>query len=365
MNEKPLSFDELEALFQKYEDFENINKVTFMGKVSPSPRKKNVNAKAKRNPNFRSLWDDETDQHIRTARVVLDFPSASGRFVNGKLAASRIGVFTTNPDFVSALREAFGNKETRPTHVLGTGHFQNYRIVSNDSVPDGIAEFFNEVVEKYALTETQEQKLYSLFSLSKGNFEDEGAYHHLLPQNIIWATMMNDAKKEIERLEGLGEPTVRNKVVLQGLVYMPPTFKSGLDIGSKDLIQFKMRVKRFIDNRGTADAPKTDFVPKSFVAEDGYDYFDIVAQDGNLRKWFGDLRQGHPVRVEGALDASAMTRTIKLTYKIRRGIHNLLGGDPGQEFWTRLENLLADKDTRIVKQYPICTVRANDIITTF
>lgn len=367
MNEKPLSFDQLEELFNKYSDFENKNHVVYLGKVSQPPRKKGLPVKTRRNPNFRALKDENMEEHVKTARVVLDLPSPTRKAQDGTPAVSKIGVFTTNEDFVEGMRGAFADENNSPEYIMGTGHFQNYSIISNDPVPSAVINFFDDTVAKYQLDVEQEQKLYSLFSLSKGKYEDENSSFYMIPQSIIWASVVNDATKLVEQLRAEGKPVEKNKATLQGLVYMPPTYRSAFDMGGKgeDLLQFKIRVQRFIDNRGTAKDVKTDFVPKAFISEDGYDYFDIVANGSKIRQWFGEVKQGHPICVEGGIEATSMTRVIKLTFKIRQKICGLIGGDPGNAYWERLNEILTNPDSRIVRSYPIFMVRATNIITKF
>ena len=365
MNDKSLNYEKLEDLFQKYENFENINRVRFLGKVSPSPRKKKVNAKAKRNPNFRSLWDGDINDYVRSCRVVLDFPTITGRIQSGKPAVSRIATFTTFQPFVDGLHHAFREMPERPKYIIGVGHLQNYKTVSSEELNKDAIDFINDIADRYFLTPENTNRIFEILGINSTLSNESDGYRHYIPQNVIWATTLADGDKEVARLAEKGQPTSINNVLLQGLVYMPPAFKSGFEIDGEDLVQFKIRVRRFSDNRGSDDEPETDFVPMGFASEDGYDYFDVIGQGPKVREWFDKVKQGHPVRVQGGLEVISLQRAVRVNFKVRRALESVLGCDPGEDFWKKFSEVFENGDTKVVHQYPLVTVRASEVITDF
>ena len=365
MNDKSLNFAQLEELFQKFDDFENVNNVYFLGKVSPSPRKKKVNSKAKRNPNFRSLWDIDKQEYVRTCRVVLDFPSITGRIQHGKASVSRVATFTTNAQLIEGLFTAFRQSEKKPQYVIGTGHLQNYKTVSSEAINEEAINFIKDIADRYDLNQEQTNRIFELLNLNTTlSNNDEDGHRNYIPQNVIWTSVLGDGGKAAKQRAERGEPPYINHVTLQGLVYMPPVFHSGYEVDGDDMVQFKVRVRRFIDNHGTDNEPVTDFVPLGFQTEDGYDYFDVVGHGKQAREWFGKVKQGYPVRVVGSIEVTPITRTVHLSYRTQRGIEGVLRCDPGEDFWKRFKDFF-DKENLIKRQYPLCTVHASEIVTEF
>ncbi len=353
MNERAFTRDQLEAVFQKYKDVPNINRIRFLGQISPAPKNKPfVNLAAGDNPLFRHT-KNEDGESVTNARIVLDFPSLYRIKKNtGTPFLSRFAVFSFVPKVVDALQSHFDDPDIEHAQALaGVGRLVSYDIYSKTIVPRKFVQMIENLCAEFDASDDAVAHAFRLFQMGRNNnAAHDTDVHNIMHQVSIVSNEISVGDMLVKKLKEQNRPTLLNEVELQGLVYMPPNIRRE-KITNERTLQFRLRIKQ----------PREEWTPRTFVSEDGYDYFNVVATGSQADEWYPIVKQGQPVHVKGALEQSLLARPLVVTDKARTVLATILGAPRSLPAITEIDNYLSEHRKEFYQHYALGFIRATSI----
>ena len=317
MNEKSLSRDDLQYLFDKYKHVPNVNEIKFMGEVARfKPTKGHTHAQ--KNPFYRRFFikndEGETVKEFETAKVIVNLPSPVRLDAGGNYYPTRIPVFTSDfgvENFRSVLIQTEEGEEKPQQFIRGVGRVQNFNIVGKARPSDAAWQFLQELSIRIYGKEDREAiiRLAKILRLSIDSRDNV-----LIPLTNIWCDVIEDAGEEAKAFHAKYIPVQVNEVTLQGIVYMPPSIRMLKYDGAS--VHFKLRVKRK-DEEGRN-------IPTMHESNRGYDYINIVGFGDRVEEWYEHIEQGHPVKVIGRLESSRYRKNLSVNDIQRRQLSEFL-----------------------------------------
>ena len=357
MNKKALDKDSLQVLFDKYEHVVNKNEIRFLGEVVRFKPKKDGVGKQLPNPNYRDVVvkDDngEVVKKFKTGRVVIEIPSPFRMDENQQLYPTKLSVFTTDygvDNFQEVLPKPEKNDEqdTARKWIFGIGRVQSHNVVANITTDNEILSFLRSIsVRKYGCV--KEDKLMEMAKVLHvmGGIGDVV----LLPATNIWCDEIADACDIVPQYEEKNVPVQENSVLLQGLVYMPPSIKT---LNNGELcIHFKLRVKRQVEAERN--------VPIMQESQNGYDIINVIGFGDNAETWFENIEQGHPVKVLGRLESSRYVSKLKVNERMQQELGDILEVPVGDSLIQDIVRFVDSQKRKISR--PAYNVWANEIVT--
>lgn len=291
MNKKSLSRDELQELFDRFDSLPNKNDIILLGKYERRRDEATGGISQTRyNPNYRFIntYDEENRLigTVPTAKIVIKQPSPSRIDRRGKMFETTLPLFTTDGgvDIVKEVCCTSSNEQ----YILCRGKVQNFFVVRREEPSPELIDF----LRKWTVRETGEENSDMVdHILGILRMSPDCDSNMKIPMLNVWIHELHDATDIAEELIQKGHLAQINNVILQGLVYMPPSLKTD---GGRNRLHFKLRVKRE-DIEGQT-------VPDSQKAPNGYDIINVIYDGEKAEQYFMELQQGYPVQVKGRLE---------------------------------------------------------------
>ena len=346
MNEKSMNRKDLEAMFNRYRNVMNFNQVDFMGKISDYGGKA-----TKENPFYYEIPQrEEGQQDYWTVKATIDVPSPVRVNSLGEMYKTRLPIFSTGDMAIE-----YKNIITKDTkYIRGIGRVQNFKVKSQIQEQEDIGKFVYNVLSdmnngNVDLTLFKEVK--QILRISGDVARDDE-----LTLTNIWSNYIEDCTDVAEKLVEEGVLPQYNRVLLQGLVFMPPSIRRLNDGGMS--LHVKVRVRRHNDEGQPipyAHRVGTETDP------DGYDYINVIAFGDKVEEWYGQIKQGHPILLSGRLESSRFKQKKTVIPVQERQLVAKLGVLPDNPFIQKIKDYIYQHGGEIsCVNY---NVWANNIIT--
>lgn len=340
MNERALNRKELDYLFNKYDDIENINYIQFLGNVAPA----NVSKKGV-NPSFEYIDVNKPGRTgYQTMRMMIEIPSPYRNGTHNQPYKTRIPVFTTDRAAEETLNMTRDGGLWE--YVAGRGRLQNYNVVSDIKYnPDFMHLLYTRIVDQLNMPKEKVSEMARALGMLNGQYEK-----NFVSLTTIWSNSFMDGTEYAKHLDAIGKLKQFNNVCLQGLVYMPPSIRPMEK--EEFLLHFKVRIKR-------TTFPEDQNVPLLFRGD--YDYINVVAFGDKCQEWFPKIKQGYPIRVMGRVESSKYRKAKKISDRQKTMIAEKLGIKRSDQIVADIADFFVDHSVPI--EFPTFNVWANHIET--
>lgn len=337
MNEKSLNRQELDYLFEKYADVPNINEIKFMGKIASGLEGKMDN------PHYYNITPKEGNGHpFMTARMMTELVSPNRISTKGNHYITRIPVFTSDRYAIE-----FQERMNEPMdYVMGIGHLQNYKVVQKHQITLDDLGFLKDMLDR--MGETDLQKAYDIARILHIQVDDRNRSYMTLTN--IWCNNTEKGDELAQQMIDDGELPQVNDARVQGLVYMPPSIRE-LHSDEAYSLHFKMRIKRHKEDNQE--------VPTLHQAD--YDFLNVICFGQKAVKWFGEVKQGHPVKVHGRIESSKFKKVRRITAQQVSEVARYLGVGVDNPCVMEIKRYFDSKNENI--EYPNFNIWADDVVT--
>lgn len=280
MYTKSLNHDELEELFQKYADMPNINQFDFLASVQED----RIIHKGCKIRTYHIGRHSEAS--VDLGKVTLAMFSEKQHSKDGDNCY--ITTATCPVSLLPKLRTLYtpDGSSAMVSHICGSARIQEMRPhMRHDMIPQ-YESFLKELVASLGLPRKTAWEIAKITDFSS---------RRRIHRPMLWLTDVGDGSKEASELTQAGCAPVRNRAHIAGLVYMPPSF-------SREGVQFRIHVRR----------PSEGLLPEDYRAKEGRDLVPVIIRDHQLaeRAYF-QLRQGHPVYVEGTVEPTSFYKVVQ------------------------------------------------------
>lgn len=315
MNIKPLNREELQNLFNRFEDIPNINEILVLGTYEQLRDEAVGVGKVRYNPNYKFLhkYDEDgvLEQTIPTVKIMVKIPSENRTRKNGDPFTTNLPLFATDGgvDVVKALD--IGDHKTH--YVLCRGKVQNFFVTRRSSPSPQVAAYLKKWCDMYR-GEYDERLVMKILRILRMSLDANDNVQ--LPMLNVWIHDITDGTDSARDLADENKRIGINSATISGLVYMPPSLRL-YENGQKGRIHFKVRVKRQ-DKEGQT-------VPIAQQAKEGYDIINVIYEGKDASDIFGKLRQGYPVKVTGSLENYTFSQKAEVNFIEQKQLSELLG----------------------------------------
>ena len=319
MNLKPINREELQALFDRFADIPNENRITLLGAYHKRKDQSFGVGQTRYNPNYKYLHvtDDEGKvlQTIPTVKVVVKIPSDTRVGADGSPFITNIPLFATDGgvEKVKALDEL---SENEIQYVICEGAVQNFYVTRHASPNAAITNYLNQRWMMMYNGKPDNKLANQILQTLRMSLDVNDNVQ--LPMLNVWIHQIADGTEIAEDLRAQDKHVGINEANVTGLVYMPPSLRLNSD-GKSGRIHFKVRVKRE-DVAGQT-------VPIAQQSKEGYDIINVLYSDDNIGEYFEKVRQGYPVKLRGSLENYKFVRKAQVNLIEQRQLAELFGTD--------------------------------------